>query len=168
MGEMVTNSVQQILSSCESMMEESKGVEYVDIWSLTYSLKTQTDELKRVFDTEPENEKLLQAKKQIVEATAIRLEFYLAVRLGLYTDRYKMRKYAQKLYQDTRQIAIMISKDESQSGIVVDEWGARTRWALKFYARSQHILFEVDEEDEKKIKEIIDAMNALKGERAYA
>lgn len=168
MGEMVTDSVQQILRSCNSMIEETKGVEYVDIWSLAHTLQVQADELSTVFDKTPGDDKTIAAKKQIVEATAIRLEFYMAIRLGVYQDRYKLRQYAKKIYEDTRNVALMIAKDKDVDGVTVDEWGARTRWALKFYSRSQHVLFEVTKEDEKKIKEIVDAMNVMKGDKLHA
>ena len=168
MGEIVTDSVQQILRSCDSMIKETNGVEYVDIWSLARTLQTQANELSEVFDKTPGDEKTLAAKKQVVEATALRLEFFMAIRLGIYEDRYKLRKYAKKIYEDTRNVALMVAKDESATGVLIDEWGARTRWALKFYARSLHVLFEVDKEDEKKIKEILDAMNAMKGDKLHA
>lgn len=160
--ERVTDSVQQILQSCERMINESKDVEFVDIWSLANSLKIQSEELKAVFDQMPENTALLQVKKQNVESTAIRLEFFMAIRLGVYYDRYKMREYAKKLYEDCRLIALQVAKDKTVDGITVDEWGARTNWALKFYSRSKHVLFETTKEDEDMIVTIVNGMKDVK------
>lgn len=161
--ERVTDSVQQILRSCDSMVEEAKDVEFVDIWSLANTLKLQCAELQRIFDESPDNEKLLQAQKQKVESTAIRLEFFMAVRLGVYKDRYNLRQYAKKMYDDCKLITLQMAKDSSIDGITINEWGARTQWALKFYSRSLHVLFDTNDEDDKKIKEIVEGMKNVKG-----
>lgn len=161
--ERVTDSVQQILKSCESMIEETRNVEFVDIWSLANTLKIQSGELKNLFETDPANEKGIMAKKQAVEATAIRLEFYMYTRLGTYEERYKLRKYAKKIYEDCRLITLQLAKDKSVSGIELDEWGSRTRWALAFWSRSTHIIFETDEEDEKHIKDIVESIKRVEG-----
>lgn len=165
--ERVTDSVQQILSECDDMLKETKNCEFVDIYSLSKTLQQQCNELRQVFDFSPENEQLLAAKKQVVEATAIRLEFYMVTRLGVYEERYKLRKYAEQMYKDCRLITLQLAKDQSIDGMTIDSWGARTNWALAFWSRSLHILFETDDDDNRKIKEIVENLNIQKERLNY-
>lgn len=165
--ERVTDSVQQILSECKDMLNETKNCEFVDIYSLSRTLEKQCNELRQVFDFSPDDEQLLKAKKQAVEATAIRLEFYMVTRLGVYEERYKLRQYAKKMYEDCRYITLQLAKDQSINGMTVETWGAWTNWALGFWSRSLHILFETSEDDNRKIKEIVENLNIQKERLNY-
>lgn len=160
--ERVTDSVQQIISECKDMLKETKNCEFVDIYSLSKTLERQCEELRQVFDFSPDDEKALRAKKQAVENTAIRLEFYMVTRLGIYEERYKLRKYAKKMYEDCRLIALQLAKDTSVNQRDVVEWSSRANWALGFWSRSLHIIFDTTEEDDKKIKDIVDNLNIQK------
>lgn len=159
----VVNSVQQILSECKSMIEQTDDCEFFDVNSLACTLKEQCNELKELFDESPEKERDIITRKALVENTALRLEFYMDVRMGLYSDRRKLRKFAETLYNDLRGICseIAMRSGDYQDAVVV-EWGTRTRWAIDFYARSQHIIFETDAEDEETIKTIVEEMKKFK------
>jgi hypothetical protein len=152
----VVNSVQQIIAECNEMLSKLDGCEYIDVKSLASTLK-------ELFNEHPEQELEISQLKADVEATAIRLEFYMSVHLGLYTDRRKLRKYAEKIYEDCRQISLELTKKDVSNETIID-WGMRTRWALGFYGASTHIIFYADESDDKEIHEIVDAMKAYKEE----
>lgn len=165
--ERVTDSVQQILAECKDMLEEAKNCEFVDISSLSLTLEKQCEELRQVFDFSPDNKELLQAKKQVTEATALRLEFYMFTRLSLYEERYKLRQYAKRMHDDCRLITLQLAKDNTSNGRLVEEWAARTNWTLSFWSRSLHVLFEASEEDNAKIKEIVQNLNIEKERLNY-
>lgn len=158
----VVNSVGQIITECTQMLSKVDGCEFIDVNSLAMTLKEECTSLETLFDKHPEQEREVSIKKAQVENTAIRLEFYLDVRLGLYKERRKLRKFAETLYNDCRNICCELSaKTDTPSNEVV-EWGTRTRWAIEFFARSQHIIFETDDEDDAMIKTIVEEMKKFK------
>lgn len=166
--ERVVNSVQQIVRECESMLAKTEDCEYVDIKSLAKTLTDECNDLKEFFERFPDKTLELSAKKQTVENTAIRLEFYMCARLNLYEDRYKLRKSAGVMYDDCKRILCRMSVDKEANRDELLYWGTKTKWALSFYGRSLHILFEISDEDEKIIEEIINKMRKLKEDINYA
>jgi hypothetical protein len=160
----VVNSVGQILGECTLMLDKVDGCEFVDVNSLAKTLKEQQINLEVLFSEHPEKEREVSIAKAQVENTAIRLEFYMDVRLGLYTDRRKLRRFAETLYNDCRSICCELSANHDTPPSELVEWGARTRWAIEFFARSQHIIFETDEDDDAMIKSIVEEMKKFKKE----
>lgn len=161
--ERVVNSVQQILGECKKMIEQTSGCEYVDVNSLSKTLSDECDILRQYYELSPEDESNIRKQKQTVERLAIRLEFYMSVRMGLYKDRKDLRAFAGTLYSDCRKLVLALnSKGDSDHKDVIS-WGANTNWALSFYSRSLHILFEADEEDTNRIKSITENMKIVKG-----
>ena len=73
--------------------------------------------------------------------------------MHLYTERRERRKYASKLYEDCRHICEIYANRKTDNNLML-EWYTKTRLALDYYIRSQHIIFEYDEEDEKMIESI--------------
>lgn len=155
------DSVKQIIDTCNTLINDCKDSECVDVNSLASTLKEECTKLQVMFDEDAGNTTALNIQKNIVEDTAIRLEFFLRVRHNLYEERNKMRDFAAKLYEDTRQATMEVSKKEGTTPAEMVEWGERTKWALKFYARSKHILFETDNEDEVQIRSITIALERL-------
>lgn len=164
--EKVVNSVQQILGECKKMIEQTDGCEYVDIKGLAKSLGEECEVLRQYFELSPEDERNIRNQKQKIERLAIRLEFYMSMRLGLYKDRKKLRDFAGTLYTDCRGITMVLYGSGADKTNVI-EWAANTNWALSFYSRSLHIIFETGEEDEKKIKNITENMKIMKGRLNY-
>ena len=162
--ERVYNSVQQIIDTCSEMIEFGLDSECLDVRSLTLTLKEGCRELKNMFDENPSDTRNINIKKRIVEDTAIRLEFFLRVRLGLYEDRNKMREFAEKLYEDTKQKTMELSKRNDISPVILNEWGVRTRWALNFMSRARHILFDTTNDDEIQIRGISVSLRRLEEE----
>lgn len=166
--ERVVNSVQQILGECKKMVEQTTECEYVDVNSLSKSLQDECEVLRQYFDLSPEDEINIKRQKQTVERLAIRLEFYMAVRLGLYKDRKDLRAFAGTLYSDCRALVLALNgrKDVDYKDVLL--WGANTDWALSFYSRSLHVIFSADDEDSKKIKSITENMKIMKERIGYA
>ena len=162
--ERVYNSVQQIIDTCDEMIKFGLDSECVDVHSLSVTLKERCSELKKMFEENPSDTRNINIQKRIVEDTAIRLEFFLRVRMGLYEERNKMRGFAEKLYEDTKQKTIELSKRKEISPVVLNEWGVRTGWALKYLSRSRHILFDTTNEDEIQIRSISIALKRLEEE----
>lgn len=155
------DSVKQIIDTCSTLMEEGMNSECFDVRSLTCTLKEECETLEKMFKESPDKVRELNIQKNTVENTAIRLEFFLRVRHNSFVERNKMREFAEKLYTDTRQATLEFAKRENVSPIELNEWGTRTKWALEFYARSKHILFEVENEDEIQIRGITIALERL-------
>lgn len=154
----VINSVQQILSECESMLTQVSDTEYMDIKCLAKTVQEQCEKLKALHTESPEKEREIAAQKVMVESAAIRLEYFMSIRLDMYTDRKKLRKYAEKVYIDCRDRAMKEAASTQSGPATIGAWGERTKWALGFYARSKHILFEADEHDENMLKDITVAL----------
>ena len=161
--EKVFDSVKQITEACNELIKEGKTSECLDVQSLTKTLEDECAKLNELFDKDPTATGVLNVAKVEVERIAIRLEFYLRVRMELFVDRNKMREFAEKLYLDCKQITLELSKDDKCSKRSLGEWGTRTKWCLNFYARSKHLNFVIDNEDELNIKTITIEMKKLKG-----
>ena len=152
----VVNSVQQIFTECNSMIELTKDCEFFDVKSLAKTLEEKCTMLKDLYDNNPDKEREIAMAKVEVEDVALRLEFYMDVRMGQYTDRRKLRKFADTLYEDLRTICQEVSvHPERYSKEQILHWGTETRWAMDFCARSLHIIFETDDGDNKRIQEIV-------------
>lgn len=149
----VVDSVQQIVTECNYMIEQTIDCEYIDVKLQAQGLREKCDKLKELFDNTPEKEREIRMAKASVENSALTLEYYMYARMKLYEERYKFRQFASKMYQDLRCIFLKSSKEDCVS------WGPLVKWALDFNARSQHILFEVDEDDEVMIKRITEKLN---------
>lgn len=161
----VVNSVQQILTECNSMIELAKDCEFFDVKSLAKTLEEKCAMLKDLYDNSPDKEREIAMAKAEVEDVALRLEFYMDVRMGQYTERRKLRKFAGTLYEDLRTICQEVSvHPDNYTKEVVLHWGTETRWAMDFYARSLHIIFETDDDDNKNIQEIVTEVKQFKEE----
>lgn len=166
--EKVVNSVQQILGECKRMLEQTAGCEYIDVMSLSKTLTEECEILRQYFDLSPEDESNIRKQKQKVERLAIRLEFYMFVRLGLYKDRKSLRDFAGTLYTDCRSLTLALNGNSAASSKDILYWGANTNWALSFYGRSLHVIFETDEDDDRHIKDIVENMKIMKERVNYA
>lgn len=158
----VVNSVKQIVDECDRMLTFAKDSEYADVRSMANVLEQKKSELFEVFDKTPEKVKEVECLKAETESLAIRLEYYLSVRMGEYTERRKLRAYAYKLYTDTREACLVYAREQSNDKYGITAWGVKTQWALTLYNRANHIIFELDEDDENMIKDIIRSLG--KGE----
>lgn len=158
----VVNSVKQIVEECDRMIELTKDTEYLDIKGIVVTLTEKKNELFELFDKSPDKLKEIECLKAEVESLAIRLEYYLSVRMNEYTERRKLRAYAHKLYNDTREACLIYAKERSGDKYGITAWGVKAQWALTLYNRANHIIFELDEEDERMIKDIIQSLS--KGE----
>lgn len=155
------DSVKQIIDTCSKLLEESKNSDCIDVRSLASTLEEECKTLDTMFKEHPEQVRELNIQKAKVENIGIRLEFFLRVRHKVFEDINKMREFAEKLYEDTRHATLVLAKKEGVNKVELNEWGTRTKWALEFYARSKHILFEVDNEDEVQIRSITIALERL-------
>jgi hypothetical protein len=105
--------------------------------------------------------------KQETERCAIRLEFFMCQRLGLYKERKDLRDVAGRLYNDCREFLLYLNNNlqSDENAIKVDDivkWAEYTGWALGLYEKSLHLIFELDTEDDSKIKEIVEALKVDK------
>ena len=151
----VVNSVKQIIEECDKMIEFTKDTEYLDVKSIEKTLATKKDALWKLFDETPDKTHEIEKLKTEVESLGIRLEYYLSVRMNKYTDRRKLRLYTHKLYNDTREACLLYSRENPNDTYGITAWGVKAQWALSLYARANHLIFELDDEDENMIKDII-------------
>ena len=160
--EKVVNSVQQILQECRSMISKTDNCEFVDVTSLAKSLESECALLENYFELSPEDEASIKKQKQVVERLAIRMEFFMSVRLHLYENRYKLRSFSSRLYKDCKDLTLALNAKKDVPDRELISWGANTHWALAFYARSMHVIFETGDDDEKHIKDIVENMKIIK------
>lgn len=159
--ERVFNSVNQIITECNNMITQSEDCEYIDVRSLANSLRDECNKLNEFYNEHPEMERELSIKKIAVEELAIRLEFYMDVRLGLYTERRKLRVAAKKIYEDLNLcMHENIAKGNKENILLL---GSSMKWALTFMSRSEHIVFEKDERDERELVIIAERLNEMRG-----
>lgn len=158
----VYDSVQQILTECDNMLKNTTDCEFVDVNSLAKTLRDECAALKEMFDNDPGNESGIRVKKQAVERLAVRLEYFMSVRLNLYEDRQRLRKLAATLYTDCRALTLALNAKQDVSGDILVEWATNTQWALSFLSRSYNILFESTEDDDDKIKNLVINMKIVK------
>ena len=158
----VVNSVKQIVEECDSMLRYAEDTEYLDVKGIAKTLTDAKNELSKLFDETPDKFKEIEMAKANVEAIAIRLEYYLSVRMDKYTERRKLRVFAAKMYDDVREACIAYAKENPDDAVGITKWGVTTNWALTFYSRANHIIFELSDDDENMIKNI--SLSLSKGE----
>ena len=151
----VYNSVQQIMAEVNEMINLTEECEQLDIKMLASNLKEEADKLYALWNSNPEKEREIEAMKVKVEETGIRLEFYIVRTLHELEDRYNRRKEAEKIYNYCR-LKVLTLKDATEKEVL--DWSIYSRWALKYYARSLHILFELEDADMKCITDIRNMM----------
>lgn len=152
--EPVYNSVSQITTECNKLIELGKECEYLDIRSMVQRLIPTLTDLQEYFNTHPRDTRGIEERKSKVEEIAIRTEYFIAHRLKEFVERNNLRDEAKELYAKCRDRLITISKNDDTSKEEILFWTGSARWALNFYARSLHILFEKTEKDIEKMKEI--------------
>lgn len=164
--ERVVDSVQQIIAECTDMLTHTENCEYLDVKGLATTLKDECDKLSTVYENTPDDTRALLAQKQVVERTAIRLEFFMSCRLGLYKDRQDLRKTAGMLYTDSKDLIMFLYRKGVDDNTLI-RWTTQTNWALKFYGRSLHIIFSTDEDDEEQVKKIVEDMKQTKEKQGW-
>ncbi len=155
--ERIVNSVTQIVGECRNMIAQTDSCEYIDVKGLAKTLSEECADLEEFYNKYPDKERELNIKKTHVEETAIRLEFYMDARLGLYKERRRLRKTAEKIFEELEQVMYAKSSSDDKEEILLI--GVRMKWALNFLSRSNHVIFEKDENDEKEMSLIRDILN---------
>lgn len=158
----VVDSVQQIVKECNEMLVHTEHCEYYDILSISRSLKDELGKLEQLYEFTPGDTDSIKAQKQVVERLAIRLEFFLSVRMHVYEERKQLRDFAGKFYNDCRNITNMLMRRGKSSERELLEWAANTSYAMSLYARSLHVIFMTSEEDDNTIKTITAQMNNVR------
>lgn len=157
----VMNSVHQINTRCLELIKRAEDLPYIDVGIAANDLSKKCEEMLNVFDKTPDAYDKLVEKKRAAEFSGVRLEYLLNTWTGDYEEVVALRVFADKLYNDTRAIFSRITRDEKTADPRdAVEWGHRCKWTLQFYEMSKHALFETDEDDDEKIKEIT---RAIKG-----
>ncbi len=164
--EKVVDSVQQIIAECTDMLTHTENCEYLDVKGIAKTLRDECNELNKIYEETPDDARALLTKKQSVERLAIKLEFFLSCRLGLYKDRQDLRKTAGMLYTDSKDLVMFLYRHGSDDETLI-RWTTQTNWALKFYGRSLHIIFSTDEDDEEQIKKIVADMKQTKEKQGW-
>lgn len=156
------DSVQQICDRCSQMIAETEDTPYIDVAISANNVRVALSDLKDTFDREPEAERKIYSLKLLAERNAISLETLMYHRDGLYEETVKLRRFADKLFTDCRDIFEYLSKNTpKEEQALLFKWGEYVKWSLLFYTQSKHILFSVDEEDEAMIKKITADMQSL-------
>ena len=155
----VTNSVIQIKNECEKLLSLNDEFASIEGAIAATDLKEKLKILTDLYEENPSATTKIGECKIIVEAHALRLESILAARCKYARDNYELRQFAKKLYADMKSLQIVISGDagidKAERLLIVNE----LKWVLVFYNAARHILFELDAEDEERIKNIVMLMN---------
>lgn len=157
----VMDSVHQINTRCMELIKESEDLPYVDVGIAANTLNNKCKEMLDLFDKSPNAYLLLTDKKRAVEDAAIRLETLMYTWNGTHEETVTLRAFASKLYDDVRAVFYRSTKIPNLTPHDVAMWGAHCKWALQFSIMSKHILFETDNDDDSKIKEITNELKAF-------
>lgn len=157
----VMDSVHQINTRCMQLIKESEELPYIDIGIAANVLNSKCKDMLDFFDKAPDAQSQLSDKKRAAESAAIRLETLMYQQASKYKEIVAMRTFASKLYDDVRAVFYRATKLPDISGQDVAMWGSYCRWALQFFVMSKHILFEMDQDDEDKVKEITRNLKAF-------
>lgn len=157
----VMDSVHQINTRCMTLIREAESLPYVDIGIAANLLNTRCKEMLDLFDRSPDAYEQLTDKKKAAESAAIRLETFMYHQANMYENTVAMRVFANKLYNDVRSVFYRATKMDDLKPSEVALWGSYCKWAMQFSLMSKHILFEMDEDDEEKVKEISDALKVF-------
>lgn len=163
MSNKVTNSVKQIIGECNRLLNDTESCGYTNIQAISTRLKEEMELLQKIFNDTPGEEYKISQQKMVVENMGIQLEYMARVSLGMYDERFKMRNYANKIYADMKDKFSDYMYNVGIDYIILSEYSELTKWALQFYRRSTHLLFEVDEEDKKMIERIIQVLTPKEG-----
>lgn len=174
MSVVVTNSVKQIKTECDQLINVAGTLPYIDVGIMARDLKDMLKELTDFFDSYPEKERELNMKKTMVEIKAIQLEHLIQCRVNEFRERHKLRGFSTLLLEDVRSVFKDKVKKIKETGTVVKKkddvnvdallWSDYFNYAVKLYNRSNHILFEIDNEDERMIKLITEEIKTYRGE----
>ena len=162
----LTNSVIQIKLECDKLFALCDEYPTLEASIARAELKEKVESMVSAYKVEPGNTSKINELKIIVEANAIRLESILASKCEECKNKHLLRSFAKNLYSDMRFVQYNISRDESLSKSDIANKISELKWILIFYQSSKHILFELDEEDENKIKELVELIRTYSKEVA--
>lgn len=169
-----SNSVQQINKECTKMLEIARDMHYVDTDIMSAGLESALKAMIDTFNEHPEDRLLVLNKKLEVERLAISLEYYIQARSSHFRERYAMRKFASRLYNDVKKVSYAHMKKLEPTGSTIKEsdspnvkhliWTSYLSFARTFSLRALHVNFNVYPEDDQMIMLIT---QALKEENNY-
>lgn len=143
----VYNSVQQIIMESNKLIELSKDNQSITIQALSKTLKDDCLSLNDLYQNHSDNRNEIDKMKCNLESVALRLEFYLSINNKELKERKELRDEAKSIYEFTRGLTAELFKSNKIDDKDVINWTKLNRWAMHFYIRSLHILFEEEEED---------------------
>lgn len=153
--ERVVNSVRQICSACDELLQVADGTDSTVIKNMCNLLIDKKSNLEYLYNNTPGNDLAISKAKADLELQALKLEFHVAHKYGTFIERYNMRKRAEIVYATIRERFLNTDKDNADE---LSRLGEIALWALKFLSRSQHIIFETTDEDMKYIKIVEDML----------
>ena len=153
--ERVVNSVRQICSACDELLQVADGTDSTVIKNMCNLLIDKKSNLEYLYNNTPGNDLGIAKAKADLELQALKLEFHVAHKYGTLIERYNMRKRAEIVYATIRERFLNTDKDNADE---LSRLGEIALWALKFLSRSQHIIFETTDEDMKYIMIVEDML----------
>ena len=148
----VVNSVQQIKAECEELIKCAEEYpNFYDVKMHAIQTRNAVQDLEKTFNDDPGNTIKLNKFKYVAEDAGLQLEYFLVVRCHRYTERYERRIEANRLYTELRSF-VYDCKTKDNTKLL--EYYDNLDWALKFCARSKHLLFVVEDEDQSKLNTI--------------
>lgn len=146
----------------DALLEVSSGMETCDIKGFREFLASAESEMMKIYDECNNDGAKLEVAKSNVERLAIRLEYLISCRNGMYKETVQMRSFAASLRNDVRLILLSANKTNCKEMLMkIMEYG---RFAREFYLRSLRLDFEVTDKDSEIIKEITRFMKEEKVE----
>lgn len=155
----VLDSVQQIKSRCDTLIEDASEVQTTDVVIASNVLRESVNRLVEFFDKSPEKNSELQALKSQVDAKAVLLERLIFHRSGKYSDTIKLREFADTLYQD---VTTRIHEITEIGNLRSDDalmWSSFIPFVMKLSVCSKQTCFELDKDDEEMIEKITREMS---------
>lgn len=153
-------SVAAINKECEDLIAIAKNGIYNDASQFASALEERVEDLNKFFNEHPDKYFELARLKGTVEALAIRLEYYCSIHYNKYGDRVKLRKVVAMIFDDIKDRVYKLNESlgDKNSNINRSELIAACsdwKFMLKLFNNSRHIAFYLDDDEDKKLREVV-------------
>lgn len=165
-------SVQEIAEELNELISVASELKYIDIGLLVRRCKDSMNKMIAMYEQHPEETYKLDYLKLETEIAAVQLEFYVQCRIDKYRDRYKLRAFTTIFNEDVKHILHSKCQRIKESGDVIKpkddvnvdalKWVDYFKFATRLKMRSNHLVFNLTNDDELMIKLISNEVKEYK------
>lgn len=163
----VIDSVAQIQTEVNTLLEISKDAEYENVKAVRTMLIQRMETLADCYDNHPDMEHSIKALKHLVEITAIRLESMCRIFCNTTLPRVLSRERVSNLYDEVYKTIMLEHKNLTDRQL--DTWLSNLNSISKIRDGAvNHILFELDDDDIKCLEYVEAELKKLQKTSEYS